>query len=448
MNNSNNPRRNFLSMATVVLAVAMTLTACAPPAAAPAAKPAEAAKATEAPAAASESGGKTVTFWSRDGFQQIVNPVIEAWNKAHKDQIKPTFIPGDQFVQKFSTALAGGDVPDLVAVDLIYVPAYSAAGQMTDITDLAKSLPFFDKLSPSHVRLGSYDGKVYALPFNAEGSVLIYNKNLFKKAGLDPEKPPTTWDEMYQAAKKVTALGDGNYGFYFSGACAGCNAFTFLPYIWASGGDVISEDGKSATVASSKPVKDALEFYKKMWDEKLIPESAKADNGSDFFNTFTSGKIGMVGTGAFGIAAMKKDHPDIEFGISPLPGKDGKSSSFAGGDCIGIPKGSKNVKEAFEFLTFFLNEDVQVENLAKAGGLPLRLDLVDNKYSKADPRYITVANAMFKEGRTPYLLPYNQIFNDGNGPWLAMIQKAVFDGKVDEAIADGQEAFTKILTSK
>jgi multiple sugar transport system substrate-binding protein len=208
-----------------------------------------------------------------------VNPVIEAWNKTHKDQIKPTFIPGDQFVQKFSTALAGGDVPDIVAVDLIYVPAYSAAGQMTDITDLAKSLPFFDKLSPSHVRLGSYDGKVYALPFNAEGSVLIYNKNLFKKAGLDPEKPPTNWTEMYEYVKKITALGDGNHGFYFSGACAGCNAFTFLPYIWASGGDVLSADGKTATVTDPK-VKDALAFYKKMWDEKMIPESAKADNGS------------------------------------------------------------------------------------------------------------------------------------------------------------------------
>ena len=129
-------------------------------------------------------------------------------------------------------------------------------------------------------------------------------------------------------------------------------------------------------------------------------------------------------------------------------GKEGGSSSFAGGDCIGIPKGSKNVKEAFEFLTFFLNDDVQVENLAKAGGLPLRLDLVDNKYSKEDPRYVTVGNAMFKEGRTPYLLPYNEIFADGNGPWLAIIQWSVFDGKVDEAITEAQDAFTKILTSK
>jgi multiple sugar transport system substrate-binding protein len=463
----------FLSLLVLIIS------ACSSPAASDAINASSVAEAsassgTDAQSAAAEASGsdaptptvdltldpEAINFWSRDSAEGLVTPLVESWNASHPTKIKATFIPSDQFVQKFATALAGGEAPDLVAVDLIYMPAYAAAEQMTDLTDLAKGLPFFDQLSPSHVRLGTYNDRVYALPFNAEGSVLVYNKDLFRQAGLDPEKPPTNWAEMAEYSKKITALGDDTYGFYFSGACAGCNAFTVLPYIWASGGDVISEDGTTATV-TDPAVKSTLEFLHQMYADKQIPESSKADTGTEFLNIFTSGKIGMVGSGAFSIAALKASPaspaageaaasplPQIDFGIAPLPGKDGGSSSFAGGDTIAIPASSKRPDEAFEFIKWFLSDEVQIEQLAKNGGLPLRVDLVDNKYSQEDPRYITVGNAMFKEGRTPYLLPYNDIFNDANGPWLAMLQRAVFDGEIDAAIAEAQDSFSSILAQQ
>ena len=139
-------------------------------------------------------------------------------------------------------------------------------------------MPFVDEasfdletLSPSHVRLARYEGDLYGLPFTAEGSILLYNKNLFEQAGLDPDSPPTTWEELYDAAVAIDALGDDIYGYYFAGSCAGCNAFTYLPLIWASGGDVLNEDGTESTVAVDPTVRAALEFYKQMWDEGLIP---------------------------------------------------------------------------------------------------------------------------------------------------------------------------------
>ena len=419
--------------------------ATAAPAAEATAAPAAAAP-TAAPAAAPAEGAVTVTFWSRDSDQALIEPVIAAYNGSHPAQIKATFIPAAQFVQKFAAATAGGEAPDLIAVDLIYMPSFIAAKQMTDITDMAKALPFFDKLNKAQMREGTADGKIYSLPFSADGSVLVYNKNLFKQAGLDPEKPPTNMEEMMTMSKKITALGNGTYGFYFSGNCPGCNAFTMMPYIWASGGDILSADGKTATVTDPN-VKTVLTWYHQMWTDKQIPESAKVDTGSDFFNVFASGKIGMVGSGAFAIAALKKDHPDLDFGIVPLPGlKTGQQASFAGGDVIGIPTGSKHVKEATDFITWYLSEDVQLENVAKINGLPVREDLVDNQYSKKDPRYITVGNAMYKFGNTPFSVHYNEIWNDANGPWLAMIQKAVFDGDIDGAINDGQTQITQILS--
>lgn len=388
----------------------------------------------------------TLSLWTRSAMKPVIEDLVKVWNASQKNQIEVMIIPDFEFVPKFATAVEGGVPPDIVSIDLIYVPQFAALGQMTDITDMAKQMPFFDKLSPSHVRLATYEDRLYALPFSAEGSVLLYNKGLFEKAGLDPEKPPTNWDEMYDAAKKITALGDDIYGFYFSGACAGCNAFTFLPLIWASGGDVLSEDGSKATLTDPN-VKAALEFYRKMWVEKLIPEGAKVDTGADFLGAFTTGKIGMVGSGAFSISVLKKDHPEIEFGISYLPGQKGGYSSFAGGDSIGIPKGSKFVKEAFEFIEWVLSDEVQLEQFAKRDHLPVRTDLAENKYFEEDPRMTTSAKAM-AFGRTPYSLEYHALFNDPVGPWLVMVQTAVFDGKIDEAINTAQQGFTRIISSE
>lgn len=388
----------------------------------------------------------TISFWVRDSDQGFVEPLVKAYNAKGGTQVKLTVVPAGQFVTKFATAVAGGSAPDVVAIDLIYVPSFAQAGQMTDLTELTKALPYAKTLSPSHVRLATYEGRQYAVPFSAEGSVLIYNKDLFKKAGLDPNKPPKNFAELEEYAKKITALGGDIKGYYFSGACAGCNAFTFLPLIWASGGDVLSADGKSATL-NTPAVKDALALYRRMWEAGYIPAGAKTDNGTNFLTAFATGKIGMAGTGAFSIGILKRDYPKVDFGLAPLPGKNGGSSSFAGGDSIGIPKGSKNVQEAWNFIKWCLEEDVQVQQFAKNGSIPVRSDLAENEYSKLDPRFIVPAKAM-ATGKTPYSFKYNELFNDANGPWLAMLQEAIFGKGVDEAVAKAQESFTKILNSK
>jgi multiple sugar transport system substrate-binding protein len=157
--------------------------------------------------------------------------------------------------------------------------------------------------------------------------------------------------------------------------------------------------------------------------------------------------VGMTALGAFSIGLLPRDYPKIDFGVTPLPGKTGGSASFAGGDCIGIPKGSKNVDEAWKFIQWCLQEDTQINYFAKNGSIPVRTDLSSNEYSKLDPRYLVVSEMMDK-GRTPYTVKYNELFNDANGPWLALFQDAVFGKDVDEAIKKAQERFNKILEER
>lgn len=395
----------------------------------------------------SSSGPVTSSFWVRAADQTFVQPLVEAYNKTHKNQVKLTIIPNDNFVTKFASASAAGTPPDVVAIDLVYMPAFASHGQMADITDKAKALPFFDQLSPSHVRLSTYQGKIYALPFSAESSFLLYNKDLFTKAGLNPDSPPKTWAEIQQDAAKIRALGPDYYGYYFSGSCGGCNVFTFMPYVWASGGDILNADGTQATISPNPVLKNALTFYRNMWQAGDVPASAKADPGTDFFTPFTTGKVGMQGAGAFSVGTLKQQYPNIHFGVAPLPSQDGSTtSSFAGGDVIGVPKGSQHVNEAFDFINWCLTDNVQIEQFAKNGSIPVRTDLANNKYSQLDTRYVLISHQMTL-GKTVYSAHENQLINDNNGPWATMLQKAIFGGDIDGAMSTAQQQFTQILST-
>lgn len=385
----------------------------------------------------------TMTMWVRS-INFSVQTLVDEWNATHDNQIELTEVPAAEFVTKMGAAVAAGEAPDIASIDLIYTPAFASAGQLVDLTEFVNALPYADDLSPAHMTLGEYEGRNYAVPFAAEGSFLIYNVDLFEQAGLDPENPPTTWDEVLEAARAITALGDDTYGYYFAGNCAGCNAFTFLPFIWASGGDVLSEDFSQPTLEEDPAVSEALALYRTMWEEGLIPEGAIVDGGENFTNAFASGTIGMAGTGAFGIDNYKTNYPDLNFDVTYIPGKDGGTASFGGGDNIGIPTGSEYVEEAWEFIEWTLSEDVQLELYAGNNQLPVRLSLADNEYFQEDPR-LSLAASTLSVGHTPYSLVYNDLFNDANGPWLLMLQVAIFDGDIDGAIAEAQQRFSEIM---
>ncbi len=384
-----------------------------------------------------------MTMWIRS-TSFVAQSLVDEWNANNDSQIELTVIPPAEFVTKMGAAIAAGEPPDIASIDLIYTPAFASAGQLTDITEQVQALPFADDLTPAHMELGTYEGRNYAVPFGADVSFIIYNVGLFEQAGLDADNPPTTWDEMLEAMRAVDALGDDIYGYWYSMGCAGCNAFTFLPFIWASGGDVLSDDYSEATITTDPVVREALEFYNTIWEEGLVPEGASIDNGSNFFGAFAGGNIGMAGLGNFALSRLQNDYPDLRYGVFHIPGKDGGTASFTGGDVIGIPSGTEHVEEAWRFIAWAMSEEPQLEIYAANGHIPVRLALVDNEYFESDPRLVTAASSP-SVGQTPYTVVYNDLFNDANGPWLEMLQVGILDGDIDGALELGQERFTQIM---
>jgi multiple sugar transport system substrate-binding protein len=420
-------RRRVLGVVAAVASVAMLATACG-------------GGGDDTQQGATEEAGGTITVWARDSQQGFMSQLVNQYNKNHKTQAKVTIIPASNFVQKLGTAASSGAGPDVSSIDLVYAPYFASAGALEDITELADALPYKESLSPSHRRLSTYEDTTYALPFTAEASAIYYNKDLFKKAGLDPNKPPTTYAEMRDAAKKIRALGSDYYGFTFAGACGGCNVFEFAPHIWASGGDVLSDDGQKALLDTPQ-VTDALQLYRDMWTDGSVPSAAKNDAGTQQIPLFTSGKVGMVTLGAFAIPSMEK--AKINFGVTPIPGKDGGTSSFAGGDVISVITGTKNQAGAEDFVKWATDEEAQTF-LAKNGSVPVRTDLVGKIYDPQGPSY-KVFGELMGIGKTPYSVVENPIFNDNNGPWVKMINDAVFGGDLAGSQATGQQAAQSLI---
>lgn len=423
-------KRNRLAALAITAALTLSATACG------------GSSSSESIDTSSGEPTGTISLWARDSQKGFMDLLANAYNKSHKAQVEVTIVPSANFVQKFGTATAGGSGPDVASIDLVYLPYFASTGVLEDITDEAAKLPYKDKLSPSHQRLSTFEDKTYALPFTAEASVLFINKDLFKQAGLDPEKPPTTYAEILDAAKKIRALGPDTYGFTMAGQCGGCNIFEFTPSVWASGGDVLSEDGKTATLDSPQ-VTDALTFYKEMNDAGVMPEAAKTDSGTAQPALFQAGKVGMVVLGAFFTQTLNTDKK-VDYGIAPIPGKTGGSASFAGGDNIAVTAGSKNKAAAWDFVKWATDDEAQTI-LAKNSIVPVRTDLVESVYASADPRNALFSQAL-KTGKTPYSVVENQLFNDNNGPWATMINESVFGGvDIKAAQKKAQDASQQII---
>lgn len=385
--------------------------------------------------------GAELTMWVRHADGNPVGKLVEMYNDTHENQIKLTVIPGETFQQKVGAAAGSKSLPDILGSDVVYSPNYVAQGIYKDITEVADALPFKDSLSQAHQAAASKDGKVYGLPLVVDSSLMIYNKTLYEAAGLDPEKPATSFAEIEEHATAIRELGGDIYGFYFPGNSSGALSYSVMPFAAAAGTPPITDDGTKSDI-NSEAFQAVGDLYRSLFEADVVPSGAKSDDGTTWTTSFNAGKIGIVPVGTFNFGPLEE--VDFEWGVAPLPSPDGTSSStFVGGDVVGVTSTSKNAKQAEDFLAWSLTDEPQLEVWAKGGFLTPRFDLADNEYSAAKPAVVAAIEGL-KNGYTPATLPYGEIFNSANGPWLKGWRSYIFDGD-DEGLETAQTAIQKII---
>ncbi|MEF2073691.1 extracellular solute-binding protein [Consotaella aegiceratis] len=131
-------------------------------------------------ASASSVYAANLSMWARDSGASIIQRVVDLWNKENPDDpVELTVIPADEMVTKFATAATAGQVPDLLSLDLIFAPPFMRAGFFEDVTDMVGTDPNYENTVKALRDLGTYEDRIYGVPFTPENSILIYNKDLF-----------------------------------------------------------------------------------------------------------------------------------------------------------------------------------------------------------------------------------------------------------------------------
>ena len=391
----------------------------------------------------------TVHFWARQATDGPAKALVAGFNATHKNlKVVLHLTPPNDDTSQLATAIRAGSVPDVVGLNDIDVPTFSHEHALMNLTQYVNALPYKSSLSPGHLQLATINGQYYGLPYLADLSVLWYNKTLFKKAGLNPNDPPTTYAQIVSDAQKINALGHGISGFSFAGDCQGCLGFTMLPSLWAGGQHLISGPlgNQQAHVANDPQLKTMLAAYRTMWAEHLVPAADQTQNGLTWGADFEAGKVGIL-PGDYGFAAKfttKAQH--AEFADAPLPAVNGGGfSTFDGGDDFVIPAGAPNASGAWEFIKWALEPQQQVKYPSE-GMTPIRSDVLTPSFAATNP-YDAVALKALAKGSVEYTLAYDAIFNEPGSPWFKMFEDAVYNGNMTAALQEGQSGISSTLAS-
>ncbi|AEI98263.1 ABC transporter substrate-binding protein [Bifidobacterium longum] len=389
--------------------------------------------------------GTEITLWTRSPLERQAKNVVEAYNKSHKNQVKLEIIPNDDMEGKVGGASQTDSLPDILAGDVVRIPYWASEGIFTDITKQIDGLDNKADLQQGHIEAGTVDGAEYTLPFITDVSVMVWNKNLYKEAGLDPEQGPKSIDQFVEQAKKVAALNkDGVAGSYLAGQSGGALVFDLFPSVWADGESVMNKDGSEATLDNDS-MKGVLDAYKELANTTNgLGAGSKEETGATWTAPFANGKIGVMpypNTSTTALFDAEKDG-GFEVGVAPIPGtKEGKTSTFLGGDAMGISKDSKHVAQAWDFLYWLMQSDAQKEVFADQGDTASNIQTLKTAYKDADPRIQTINSVIIDgNGQTPKSPAFNEAFNAAGSPWQLLVQNAVWgsgDLKADnKAVTD------------
>ncbi|MGG0173559.1 ABC transporter substrate-binding protein [Paenibacillus dokdonensis] len=315
----------------------------------------------------SSSGGdskkkqQSLVIWTLQqadtNIQEAQENAAKSFEEKYNAKVQITAFPYDQLKSKLLPAVAGGEGPDILLLDQVWVAQYAAAKYIVPLDDYMgkseiKAEDYFDGAWGA----GSFQNNIYAIPFDVGvWGVLYYNKDMFKAVGLDPEKPPVTWEEFLQDGQKLTK--DGKYGasnWAGSSESVQCliDAFTV-----AGGGKLLDESGKKIMINEDPGVK-ALQFWADM--SKISPPGSVGKNEEDAMTLFTSGQTAMTMYGEWGQDTIKTRAPNMNYGVANLPKPaGGESIGTFGGFNLAINANSSNKDLAWEFIKYSTNEENQ-----------------------------------------------------------------------------------------
>ncbi len=349
-------------------------------------KPQEAAG-EETPAEGSETGADskeitTVTLWLGSWWDGEVDWLCKQFAEDNPGyELKIELQPIANYQDNATSAILGGQGPDVLALDTLFLPSMMSQGLLLPLDDFMAEAGFTaDMFTKCVYDAGTNEGKQYALPYRFTCSALYYNKTMFDNAQIPYPDGRMELDEFYDICEKLTTDGKYGYGIAASKNDLGNTMTSFAPFLWGAGGDFLTED-LSAGAMTTPEALAGLHAWCDLYNDGLVPEGCiNYAITADLFPLAMNGEIAMLPMGDSNIVKIDEfaQQNNFEWGVTLHPGY-----ARAAGWSVTIPSSCKQVEAAEVFIKWFLQPEIISQNNTVLPGVIAAQDM--GKW--ADPIY-------------------------------------------------------------
>lgn len=325
--------------------------------------------------------------WSGDQVGQLQQQ-LKSYNDS-QSAVSVKYVVQDSLEEKLLTAIAGGELPDVVLWDRYNTGTYASKGALEPIDERVQkdNIDLKQFFTPAVDEM-TYDGKLYGIPLLVDTRILFYNKTMLKEAGVDPASIKT-WNDLESAAVKLTKREGGKLtqaGFSLK------DQGLFNIWLKQAGGKLVNDTTPPTTAFNSPEGLEVLNFWDKLLNKDKVYEIGFEDGFGG--NGFKAGKVAITYDGPWSLADYKK--AGIDFGVMEAPaGPKGDKGAYTGGFGLVIPKGAKNADASWDFIKWWTTNAQNGVDFAKISGwIPANKAAANDPYFTQNEQYAAFVKAI------------------------------------------------------
>ena len=435
-------KKLYATLPSALLAGVMLLTACG--------GGGNSGETTDSGGGDSEQVTITISNWleAEEATEAIFKEMLDDFMAENPDiKVESQAIPFNQYKDQVLIAGTSGNAADVILGNSQMMSAFNGVGLLAEL-DSEISQDILDDIYPGYLEGTTYDGKVKAVSWAPHPIAMYYNKELFGQAGLDPEAPPTTWEEMTEAARAITALGQDDSGntIYGLGIPTGKVAHSgtvFNGIFYAFGGHYLDESGN--VDLNNEGNKAALEWTKELVDEKVIPAGLEI---KDLRGLFAAGQLGIVFDGDMGRSAFRSSSGldeafDEKMGVAIIPvGDTGRSETVYTEHQLGVFAQSENKEAAVRLVEYLIGEEAMLKYHKSNAVLSARESIATLPEMNED----TFMEVFNKQSETASPLPAtNAMFDNAMNEVTKAIERIMVNNEdIDTVLEETNAAITEM----
>jgi sn-glycerol 3-phosphate transport system substrate-binding protein len=384
---------------------------------------------------------------------KIIDGLAADFEKANPDiKVKPIYSGNyGETLAKSLTANKSGQPPQvavLVASDSVTLIDEDAVAPMESFVKTPSDKAWLDGFFPAFLMNGRFEGKTYGIPFQRSTQVLYWNKAAFREAGLDPNRPPTNWDETVEYGKKLTVRdGTGNVTRWGLIVPSGVTSHWFLQGFTTQNRAKLTNDAGTETYLATPEAVEALQYWVDLSRKHKIMQEGIIDTGTAP-KEFVDGRAAMM-FHSTGNLTNVKNNAKFEFGVAMLPARKQRGSATGGGSIYIFKKSTpEQLAASFKFVKWMTSAEQAARWSIETGYVAPRQDAWDLAIMKKYAQDFPAAAVALQQ--LPFCAPE---FSTHDGPRTTKALEDAIEASITgtkapaKALADAQTEAIRILRS-